>query len=57
MRYIKVNIDFEIPDNITDEEFEEWFRYRIVDFDSCSGENPLLETDVNKLVSTYHIWG
>ena len=56
-KFINVDIQFDIPDNVTEEEFEEWFRYQIIDFGGCSGDNPLLDKDVNNLVSTYHIWG
>ena len=49
-------IDFEVPDNITDEEFEEWFRFKVIDYDGCSCDNPLIDEDTNKLVSFYNIW-
>ena len=55
MKRFDATIDFIVPDEITEEQFEEWFRYRIVDYDGCSGDNPLLERDINSLVSTYHI--
>lgn len=56
MKRIKVHIDFEVPDNITDEEFEEWFRYKVINYDGCSCDNPLIDADTNKLVSFYNIW-
>lgn len=56
MKIKKAYIDFEVPDNITDEEFEEWFRYEIVGDGGCSCNNPLLDEGVNQLVSFYNIW-
>ena len=56
MKIKKVYIDFEVPDNITDEEFEEWFKYKVIDFGGCSCDNPLIDEDTNKLVSFYNIW-
>lgn len=54
----RVEIDFDIPGNVTKEQFEEWFKYKVIDWGSCSGDNPLLEMGdcVGDLVSTYHIW-
>lgn len=57
MRY-SVNIDFEVPDNVTREQFEEWFKYKVIDWGGCSGDNPLLAQGdcVDDMVSTYQIW-
>ena len=55
MKRFSVNIDFEVNDNITREQFEEWFKYEIIDWSSCSGSNPLINKDKNDLVSTYNI--
>lgn len=52
---IKVDIEFNIPDNITEEQFEEWFKYEIIDWGGCSGSNPLLDEDKSDLVSNYYI--
>ena len=55
---IRVEIDFDIPENVTKEQFGEWFKYKVIDWGGCSGDNPLLEKGdcVGDLVSTYHIW-
>lgn len=58
MSYKKVSIDFDIPDNVTEEQFEEWFKYKVIDWGGCSCDNPLLEMGdcVGNLVSNYYIW-
>lgn len=55
MKTFNVDISFNVPDNVTEEQFEEWFRYEIIDWDGCSYDNPLMNEYKNNLVSTYHI--
>lgn len=55
MAIFEVNLRFEIDENITKEEFEEWFKYDVIDWGSCSGNNPLLNKDKSDLISTYDI--
>ena len=51
-----VSIDFELPIDVTEEQFEEWFKYSVIDWGGCSGDNPLLKEEKDDLVSMYHIW-
>lgn len=55
MKRYNVEIEFQIPDNVTDEEFEEWFKFAVISWGGCSCENPLCDKDRNNLVSNYNI--
>lgn len=43
MKKKTVTIEFGIPDEISDEDFEEWAKFELGWDASCSGDNPLLE--------------
>ena len=43
MKKKTVTIEFEIPDEISDEDFEEWAEYELGWNARCSCKNPLLE--------------
>lgn len=43
MKKKTVTIGFEIPDEISDEDFEEWVEFELGWNAQCSGDNPLLE--------------
>lgn len=43
MKKKTVTIGFEIPDEISDEDFEEWVEFELGGNAGCSGKNPLLE--------------
>lgn len=55
MKRYDVDIEFQVPDNVTDEEFEEWLKYAVIGWGGCSCENPLIESDKNKIVHDYNI--
>ena len=50
----EVNISFDVPESVTLEQFEEWFKYKI-GWGGCSCENPLIDKDLSDLVSMYYI--
>lgn len=50
-----VSIDFETSENITEEEFEEWFKYAVIGWGGCSEDNPLIDEDKSDIVSNYDI--
>jgi len=54
MRF-NVEIEFNVPENITEEQFEEWFKYEIINWGSCSCKNPLMDKSKNDLVSNFRI--
>ena len=54
MKMFDVNLQFTFNRDITREQFEEWFKFAI-DWGSCSGDNPLIETELGDAVSTYNI--
>ena len=54
MKMFDVNLQFTFNRDITKEQFEEWFKFAI-DWGSCSGDNPLIETELGDAVSTYNI--
>lgn len=43
MKKKTVTIEFEIPDETSDEDFEEWAKFELGWDASCSGDNPLFE--------------
>ena len=43
MKKKTVMIEFEIPDEISDEDFEEWAEFELGWSAQCSGDNPLIE--------------
>ena len=43
MKKKTVTIEFEIPDDVSDEDFEEWAMFELGWDCSCSCNNPLLE--------------
>lgn len=49
-----VTIDFTIPDNVTEEEFKEWFKYKI-GWGDCSCDNPLCDEDISDIIFMYNI--
>lgn len=55
MKRYNVDIEFQIPDNVTDEEFNEWFSFEIMGWGSCSHNNPLCDKDRHSLVTNYNI--
>ena len=50
-----VQIKFNVSDDISEEQFEEWFKYEIISWGSCSCDNPLLDKDKSDIVSDYNI--
>ena len=54
MKIFDVDLHFSFNRDITKEQFEEWFKFAI-DWDSCSGDNPLIETELGDAISTYNI--
>ena len=55
MKRFNVEIDFNIPDNITKEEFEEWCVFTLIGWNGCKCSNPLSDKDASEFVSTYRI--
>ena len=50
-----VQIECNVPDDISEEEFEEWFKYSVIEWGGCSCSNPLLDKDKSDIVSNYNI--
>lgn len=50
-----VELEFNVDNNITEKQFEEWLKYEIMDWGSCSYDNPLLDKQKNNLISNYKI--
>ena len=55
MQRITTTLDFTLPDNVTKENFEEWFKYQI-GWGSCYCDNPLSDNDINDFISNYKVW-
>lgn len=56
MRY-KVEFEFEVEDDkATDEQIEEWLRYRLNDNGSMTTKNPLGDLEVEPIFGTFY-WG
>lgn len=55
MKRFDVTIEFNVPDDITRNEFEEWLKYKILGWGGCSCNNPLIDKNNNELSSNYSI--
>ena len=56
MKYI-ATIEFEVPDNITQEEVDEWFGYEIIRKYPCKNNNPIIDKDMSNFVISYELKG
>ena len=43
MKKYNLKLECTVPDYINDEQFIEWLRYELIDWGSCSCNNPLLK--------------
>lgn len=56
MKQVNVSIDFSVPDDVSQSQFEEWFKCEILEWGGIKSDNPLLNEDKSDLVSSYFIW-
>lgn len=57
MKLVSVSFDVNIPDDISDDEIEEWLRFNLHDNGEMSADNPLVDTEIEPYGGiTIQVW-
>jgi hypothetical protein len=55
MRRFHIEFDVDVPDNITLGEFTEWARFNCHDNGQCSGDNPLVDEEIEPVRWSFEV--
>ena len=50
---VYVNFEVDVPEDATDDQIEEWLRFRLNDNGCMDGDNPLSKHDVEPIFGTF----